>query len=287
MYKRIIAVAAALGMIYGSTLLPAADTGGEPITNAENGTLNADFAVHSAKNEIKNQKTKVNALTTKEKVYGPIRPVEVKNDDRSSESDMGAVAGGEETGIDGTGTGEDEVGTGADPGNEGGNDDGISGTDFDPGDYEPVSSGDNGEAGDYIEETGEDNWEDVNLQLSEEDATFPEEDATINPTDPTTDPTTEPTMEYLGDWTISFYCNCEACCGQWAGGATASGAMPSAWWTAATSGLDFGTIVYVDGLGTFEIQDRGTDYGWLDVFVSDHGEALANGLQTRSVYIVR
>ncbi len=97
----------------------------------------------------------------------------------------------------------------------------------------------------------------------------------------------EPSMEYLGEWTISFYCSCPECCGVWAGGATASGAMPSAWWTAATGDLPFGTILYVDGLGTFEVQDRGTEYGWLDVFVSDHGEALANGLQTRSVYIVR
>ena len=97
----------------------------------------------------------------------------------------------------------------------------------------------------------------------------------------------EPQMEYLGDWTISFYCNCWECCKEWSGGPTASGVMPSAWWTAATGDLPFGTILYVDGLGTFEVQDRGTSYGWLDVYVSSHDEALANGLQTRAVYIVR
>jgi hypothetical protein len=43
----------------------------------------------------------------------------------------------------------------------------------------------------------------------------------------------------------------------------------------------------VDGLGTFEVQDRGTDYGWLDVYVSSHDEAVANGLQNRAVYVVR
>lgn len=95
-----------------------------------------------------------------------------------------------------------------------------------------------------------------------------------------------PEMEYLGDWTISFYCPCSECCGEWAGGPTASGTMPSAWWTAATGDLPFGTILYVDGLGTFEVQDRGTGYGWLDIYVSSHDEALANGLQTRAVYIV-
>ena len=97
----------------------------------------------------------------------------------------------------------------------------------------------------------------------------------------------EPQMEYLGDWTISFYCNCSQCCGSWSGGPTASGAMPTPWYTVATGDLPFGTILYIDGLGTFEVQDRGTSYGWADVFVSDHGEALANGLQTRAVYIVR
>ena len=102
-----------------------------------------------------------------------------------------------------------------------------------------------------------------------------------------TEAETEHVMEYLGDWTISFYCPCYECCGEWAGGPTASGAMPSAWLTAATADLPFGTILYVDGLGEFEVQDRGTDYGWLDIYVSSHDEALANGLQTRAVYIVR
>ena len=97
----------------------------------------------------------------------------------------------------------------------------------------------------------------------------------------------EPVMEYLGNWTVSFYCSCSECCGEWSGGPTASGVMPSAWWTAATADLPFGTVLYVDGLGEFEVQDRGTDYGWLDVFVGSHDEALSLGLQTRSVYIVR
>lgn len=96
-----------------------------------------------------------------------------------------------------------------------------------------------------------------------------------------------PQMEYLGNWTVSFYCNCEICCGSYSGGPTASGVMPTPWYTAATDGLEFGTVVYVEGLGNFVIEDRGTDYGWLDIHVSDHNEALANGLQYRDVYIVR
>ena len=95
----------------------------------------------------------------------------------------------------------------------------------------------------------------------------------------------EPSMEYLGDWTITFYCPAECCCGQWAWGATASGVMPTAWHTVAAD-LPFGTQLYVDGLGYFVVEDRGVSGAWLDVFVNTHDEALANGMQCRSVYLV-
>ena len=93
--------------------------------------------------------------------------------------------------------------------------------------------------------------------------------------------------EYLGQWTVSFYCDCSICAGQWSGSPTASGAWPSAWWTAATGDLPFGTVVYVDGYGYFEIQDRGTDYGWIDIFLGDHQLCLDYGLDYRDVWIVR
>ena len=92
-------------------------------------------------------------------------------------------------------------------------------------------------------------------------------------------------LTYLNTWTISFYCPCVACTNS-GNGITASGTYAQPWHTAATSGLDFGTVLYVDGLGYFVVEDRGTEYGWLDVFVSDHSEALALGLQYRDVYLV-
>jgi len=97
---------------------------------------------------------------------------------------------------------------------------------------------------------------------------------------------TDPVLTCLGDWTISFYCPCEICCGQWATGCTASGVLATPWHTVATDGLEFGTVLYVDGLGYFTVEDRGTEYGWLDIYVGDHAAALDLGLQTRSVYIV-
>ena len=97
----------------------------------------------------------------------------------------------------------------------------------------------------------------------------------------------EPQMEYLGDFTISGYCGCSSCCGQWAGGPCADGSYPMEGYTCAMGGLDFGTVLYIDGVGYRTICDRGTEYGWVDLFFDSHDSALAWGLQTRAVYIVR
>lgn len=91
---------------------------------------------------------------------------------------------------------------------------------------------------------------------------------------------------YLGEWRITFYCPCEICCGEWANGITSSGAVATPWWTVACDGLADGTIIEIDGLGTFEVQDSGVPYGCIDVFVADHEEALALGMQYHDVYIV-
>lgn len=94
----------------------------------------------------------------------------------------------------------------------------------------------------------------------------------------------EPSMSYLGTYTITFYCPCEICC-TWNTGMTASGTYATPWYTVA-SDLPFGTQLYIDGLGYFVVEDRGVSGAWIDVFVSEHNEALAYGLQYRDVYIV-
>jgi len=96
-----------------------------------------------------------------------------------------------------------------------------------------------------------------------------------------------PQMEYLGDFTISGYCGCSTCCGSWAGGPCADGSYPVEGYTCAMGGMDFGTVLYIDGVGERTVCDRGTDYGWVDLYFDSHDSALAWGLQTRAVYIVR
>ena len=104
--------------------------------------------------------------------------------------------------------------------------------------------------------------------------------------EPTTEPTDASGMEYCGTWTISFYCPCYECCGEWSGGATASGVYPTAWHTVACGSLPFGTEIYIDGLGYFVVEDRGVYGEWVDVFVDDHDLCNELGLQYLDVYIV-
>lgn len=96
----------------------------------------------------------------------------------------------------------------------------------------------------------------------------------------------DPVLTYVGNWTITFYCACSECCGDFATGCTASGVAATAWHTVATDQFPFGTELYVDGLGYFVVEDLGVSGEWLDVFVDGHQEALDLGMQTRDVYIV-
>ena len=97
----------------------------------------------------------------------------------------------------------------------------------------------------------------------------------------------DPVLTYLGPFTITFYCPCEICCGEWATGCTASGVLATEWHTVATGErFPFGTRLYIDGLGYFTVEDRGVDDNCIDVFVGSHDDALNYGLQYRDVYLV-
>ena len=99
--------------------------------------------------------------------------------------------------------------------------------------------------------------------------------------------TSDPVLSYLGNYTITFYCACPECCGEWATGCTASGVAATEWHTVATGEqFEFGTELYIDGLGTFTVEDRGVDGEWIDVYVADHQQALILGMQYRDVYLV-
>lgn len=90
---------------------------------------------------------------------------------------------------------------------------------------------------------------------------------------------------YQGEFLVTFYDDCEACCGR-AGATTASGVYPTAGHTIAADGYDFGTVLYIEGFGYYVVEDRGVPYGMIDIFVNDHSEIPSYGITTASVYLV-
>jgi peptidoglycan hydrolase CwlO-like protein/3D (Asp-Asp-Asp) domain-containing protein len=89
---------------------------------------------------------------------------------------------------------------------------------------------------------------------------------------------------YLGNFTLTAYCNCAQCCGT-AGNLTASGTVPAAGRTVAMAGVPFGTQLLINGT-VYTVEDLGTPYGHVDIYFSSHAEALSFGLQYADVYQV-
>ena len=95
----------------------------------------------------------------------------------------------------------------------------------------------------------------------------------------------KPTYYYFGQCRLTFYCGGSCCCGQWAGGNTASGEPPIVGRTVANGSLPFGTKVLIEG-HEYVVTDRGVGANQFDIYVSSHSEALARGLYYADVYIV-
>jgi peptidoglycan hydrolase CwlO-like protein/3D (Asp-Asp-Asp) domain-containing protein len=87
---------------------------------------------------------------------------------------------------------------------------------------------------------------------------------------------------YLGNFTLTAYCNCAQCCGT-AGNLTASGTVPAAGHTVAMAGVPFGTQLSING-SIYTVEDLGTPYGHVDIFFDNHADALNFGLQYADVY---
>lgn len=89
--------------------------------------------------------------------------------------------------------------------------------------------------------------------------------------------------KYLGNFKLTAYCNCAVCCGRWAGGPTASGKMPEQGRTIATGVLPFGTKLNIGGK-IYTVEDRGTPYGHIDIYMENHADAQAFGVRYADVY---
>lgn len=88
-------------------------------------------------------------------------------------------------------------------------------------------------------------------------------------------------LEYLGEWRLTAYYE--------TGNATASGVYPEVNVTAAHNDLPFGTQLYVEGYGTWTVQDRGpSSMGteWMDLYLGDYSTCVQFGDRTAKVYIL-
>lgn len=95
--------------------------------------------------------------------------------------------------------------------------------------------------------------------------------------------------EYIGEYTLTFYCPCSKCCGK-SDGITASGTKAKEGRTlAAPPGFPYNTKIYIEGLGTYTVEDRGGSIkgNRFDVFVSTHQKALNIGvIKNAKCYVV-
>lgn len=107
--------------------------------------------------------------------------------------------------------------------------------------------------------------------------------------------TPEPVL--LGTYRITAYCSCEKCCGEWAKNRPdgivygASGEELVAGVSCA-SPLPFGTVVEIEGLGEYVVQDRTAawvveKYGeqQIDIYFDNHEAACEFGLKYLNVYL--
>lgn len=100
----------------------------------------------------------------------------------------------------------------------------------------------------------------------------------------------EPQKIYMGWFQTTGYCNCSRCCGKWAGGPTASGAMPRAQHTVAVDPavIPLGTRILMNGIEyTAEDTGSGVNGNHIDVYYGDHYTALCHGLQEAEVWILK
>ena len=159
-------------------------------------------------------------------------------------------------------------------------------------DAEESSSQDEDTSEDYAEDTVS---EDISEDTSDEECTE-ETDSSDDSEDADTSSDSEAASEeqtssessdssqgkYLGNFTLTAYCNCAQCCGT-AGNLTASGTVPTAGRTVAMAGVPFGTQLLINGT-VYTVEDLGTPYGHVDIYFDNHSDALSFGLQTAEVY---
>ena len=90
---------------------------------------------------------------------------------------------------------------------------------------------------------------------------------------------------YIGECTVTSYCPCEICCGQWADGLTATG-IPAVPGIVAVDPevIPLGSVVVIDGQ-RYLAADTGVTGLHVDVCAGSHQDAEDFGVQTLAVWM--
>ena len=91
-------------------------------------------------------------------------------------------------------------------------------------------------------------------------------------------------------YTVTAYCSCSKCCGEWSDWFTYTGDLAHEGTTIAVDPevIPLGTIVYIEGVGERIAQDIGgaIDGNEIDLFFYSHEAALAFGIQYLEVTVI-
>jgi 3D (Asp-Asp-Asp) domain-containing protein len=91
-------------------------------------------------------------------------------------------------------------------------------------------------------------------------------------------------VKYMGRYELTAYCNCKKCCGQWAGGRTASGTIPKQGRTVACNSIPFKTKLLIKGK-VYTVEDTGgMANNVIDIYFNSHAAALRFGRRQSKVY---
>ena len=90
---------------------------------------------------------------------------------------------------------------------------------------------------------------------------------------------------YIGECTVTSYCPCEICCGQWADGLTTTG-IPAVPGIVAVDPdvIPLGSVVVIGGQ-RYLAADTGVTGLHVDVCAAEHQDAEDFGVQTLAVWI--
>lgn len=103
----------------------------------------------------------------------------------------------------------------------------------------------------------------------------------------------ECTDVYLGEYTLTAYCACPTCCGQWSNGYTATGTLATEGRTIAVDPgvVPYGSkvlLIWPDGAQHEYIAEdcgSGINGNRIDVFIADHEAARVFGVQHAAAYL--